>query len=272
MQYSPHYSIGTIVWYNGGEYRSKGAVQIKSIDKTHLYIVHPDDPLYIENEHRLPIDDCKRFLLEDAEHLQHGAFVRLEYHYKDRIVYINDARLSVADDGTVYICQNDIETPKWKGERFGYKHAIELCAANATIAEWDESVNNLRLQIETPITTYEQLRDGMQVRCRVYDEPITNARIGISSNGWVYICQNTINGSPRRHRFGYRYSRLLTACHSSIFDPAVTDLVEVEDDSHYIQAGIFRRKLIDLRYRLQKIEKNDERDFTISQCIDALYL
>jgi hypothetical protein len=61
-----------------------------------------------------------------------------------------------------------------------------------------------------PITSYEQLKHGMSVTCRIDGNEIADAKISISKNAWgedrYFICQNMCGGSPASDLLGYKHS------------------------------------------------------------------
>lgn len=60
------------------------------------------------------------------------------------------------------------------------------------------------------LTEYSQLKHGMRVRCKIYDEQIDDAKLSINKSGEVFICQDKRDGCPAEDRLGYKYSWTMT--------------------------------------------------------------
>ena len=81
--------------------------------------------------------------------------------------------------------------------------------------------------------THDQFKDGQRCTCVIYSEredeeyEIVDGKIGMDSEGNVYICQNEISGSRTEHRHGYEYSWRICDSYSNFVDGKykVTNLI-----------------------------------------------
>ena len=80
----------------------------------------------------------KNMKLEKYEDLVHGMYVTCEIDGKK----IEDARLSIDEDGDVHICQNEKNGSK-ADELFGYTYSWLMVGKNKDIENWEGDVTNL---------------------------------------------------------------------------------------------------------------------------------
>ena len=81
------------------------------------------------------------------------------------------------------------------------------------------------------LTNYNQLKDGIKVRCKIRSTQIDDARLSIDSAGNVFVCQNEYFGLPTDDQKGYKCSCLLTSNDDStdVWARNITNLESVEE-------------------------------------------
>lgn len=76
------------------------------------------------------------------------------------------------------------------------------------------------------LTKYEQLKDGMRVKCTIDGTDIDDAKLSVGRYGRVYICQNEKDGLYAKDTKGYKYSWFLASPYGGLedWDEDVSDL------------------------------------------------
>ena len=60
--------------------------------------------------------------------------------------------------------------------------------------------------MNTAIIDGHKLHHGMSIECKIDGRYIKDAKVSISDNGSVFICQNYRDGAKAHDRLGYKYS------------------------------------------------------------------
>ena len=93
--------------------------------------------------------------IEKYEDLVHGMYVTCEIDGEK----IEDARLSINEDGDVYICQNKKDGAPTK-KLFGYTYSWWMASKNDNSATWGKVTNLCSVEEKTEEKTLDNLKKG----------------------------------------------------------------------------------------------------------------
>lgn len=59
------------------------------------------------------------------------------------------------------------------------------------------------------LTKYDELKDGLRVRCKIDRVEVPEAIISINNDGVAFVCQNVVGGNLAKDMKGYNYAWVL---------------------------------------------------------------
>lgn len=117
------------------------------------------------------------------------------------------------------------------------------------------------------ITTYKQakrLKHGQKVMCRIKDIDIRDAKISISENGDIYICQNLIGEFKPDYTLGYKNSW-------PIYPNLKPELVTIEDLRTVDGEGLLESDLKDIEPGDILVD-TDQNEYKVLEVFDNTFL